>query len=320
MMFQRYAIINIKETKKGEDEMNIQSLKSFIAIAETKSMSRAAELLFVTQPALSQQIKQLETHFSVQLLERTNRGIKLTEAGKILYEHARQIVTLYQTLEKEMEGFRASITGSLTVGASSIVGGYAVPCSIFIFKEKYPESHITLKVGNRRQILEDLKNGTIDVAIVEGEKPDGNLFSSEIGNDEMVVIAPNRKPWDERNILSLDEFLKQPLIMREEGSGTRQMIEKYLSRLGIDKNQLNIVMELSSADSIKAAVEAGHGISIMPKLALKKELYNKTLVALKIENITFFQKIHIAYKHEKAQSNVAKAFIKFMHSPNRGFC
>lgn len=126
--------------------MNIQSLKSFIAIAETKSMSRAAELLFVTQPALSQQIKQLETHFSVQLLERTNRGIKLTEAGKILYEHARQIVALYQTLEKEMEGFRASITGSLTVGASSIVGGYAVPCSIFIFKEKYPESHITLKV------------------------------------------------------------------------------------------------------------------------------------------------------------------------------
>ncbi|TYP48402.1 selenium metabolism-associated LysR family transcriptional regulator [Thermosediminibacter litoriperuensis] len=300
--------------------MNINLLKSFIAIAETQSLSRAAERLFVTQPALSQQIKQLETHFSVQLIERTNRGIVLTEAGRILFDYANRIVSTYEDLEKNMDDFRASISGNLTVGASSIVGGYAVPCSIFIFKEKYPETNIKLKVGNRRQILEELRNGAVDVAIIEGEKPDGNLISSEIASDEMVVIAPNRRPWQGRTSLSPEEFMSQPIIMREEGSGTRQMIEKCLKQAGIDKSRLHIVMELSSADSIKAAVEAGHGISIMPGLAIRKELYNKTLAALKIEGVPLIQKIHVAYKREKVQSSVAKAFIKFMHTPNRGFC
>ena len=300
--------------------MNINLLKSFIVIAETQSLSRAAERLFITQPALSQQIKQLENHFSVQLIERTNRGIVLTEPGKILYDFATRIVSTYEDLEKNMDDFRASISGNLVVGASSIVGGYAVPCSIFIFKEKYPETNIKLKVGNRKQILEELRDGTIDVAIIEGEKPDGNLVSSEIASEEMVVIVPYRKPWQGRTSLSLEEFLSQPLIMREDGSGTRQMIERCFVQAGIDKNRLNIVMELSSADSIKAAVEAGHGISIMPKLAIRKELYNKTLIALKIEGVPLVQKIHLAYKREKVQSHVARAFIKFMHTPNRGFC
>ncbi|ADL06875.1 selenium metabolism-associated LysR family transcriptional regulator [Thermosediminibacter oceani] len=300
--------------------MNINLLKSFIAIAETQSLSRAAERLFVTQPALSQQIKQLENHFSVQLIERTNRGILLTEAGRILYDYASRIVSIYEDLEKNMEDFRASISGTLIVGASSIVGGYAVPCSIFIFKEKYPETNIKLKVGNRKYILEELRDGAIDVAIIEGEKPIGNFVSSEIASDEMVVIAPNREPWNGKDTLSPEEFLSQPIIMREDGSGTRQMIEKCLMQAGIDKSRLNIVMELSSADSIKAAVEAGHGISIMPRLAVRKELYNKTLVALKIEGVPLVQKIHLAYKREKVKSQAAKAFIKFMHTPNRGFC
>ncbi|MCG0276456.1 MAG: LysR family transcriptional regulator [Thermosediminibacteraceae bacterium] len=300
--------------------MNINLFKSFIAVAETQSLSRAAERLFVTQPALSQQIKQLETLFSVQLIKRTNRGIVLTEAGRILYDYAKRIVSTYEDLEKNMNDFRASISGNLIVGASSIVGGYAVPCSIFIFKEKYPETNIKLKVGNRSQILTELRDGAIDVAIVEGEKPYGNFVSSEIASDEMVVIAPNREPWNGKNILMLEEFLSQPIIMREEGSGTRQMVEKCLMEAGIEKSSLNIVMELSSADSIKAAVEAGHGISIMPRLAIRKELFNKTLVALKIEGVPLVQKIHLAYKREKAQSQAAMAFIKFMHTPNRGFC
>lgn len=300
--------------------MNLNFLKAFISVTETGSLTRAAEELYITQPALSQQIKQLENHFSVQLMERTNRGITITDAGELLYDYSNQIVELYKELENKMDTLRASVSGNLSVGATSVVGGYAIPCSVFIFKEKYPETNIKLKVGNRSQVISDLKNGTIDVAVIEGEDVSGPFIVEEIATDTMVVIAPNKKPWQNKKSLSVDDLLKEPLIMREKGSGSRQFVEHCLNDGGVDISSLNIVMELTNVDSIKAAVEAGHGISIMSQLALKKELHNQTLLAFDIPNISLKQKIYLAYKSERTQATVAKAFIKFMHLPSRGFC
>lgn len=300
--------------------MNVNLLKTFVIVTECGTLSKAAEKLFVTQPALSQQIKQLENYFSVQLIERTNKGINLTEAGKILYHYASKVVKLCEDLEKEMDTLRLSISGLLVVGATSAIGGYAVPCSIFIFKEKYPEANIKLRVGNKRQVEEELKNGLIDVAVIEGKRPKGEIITEEIATEELVVIAPNNDCWSNKSSITLEEFLKEPLIMREQGSGTREIIKETFESLGIKISDLNVVMELSSIDSIKAAVEAGHGISIMPTIALKKELYNKTLVALKIEGVSIQQKIYVAYKEDKLKNKLAKAFIHFMRLPSRGFC
>ncbi len=300
--------------------MNIDFLKAFAAIAKTGSLTQAAEELFITQPALSQQIKQLENYFSIQLLERSNRGTSLTDAGRLLYDYSVRITDLFSELESKMDSLRASVEGSLTIGATSVVGGYAVPCSIFIFKEKYPETNLKLKVGNQTQVISDLKDEIVDVAVIEGDRVSGPFAIEEIATDDMTVIVPNKEPWNGKKYLLPEDFVKQPLIMREHGSGTRQVVENCLSSAGIDISSLNIVMELSSVDSIKAAVEAGHGISIMSKLALKKELHNKTLKALDIKGIPLKQKIYLAYKTEKAQSTVARAFIKFLHLPSRGFC
>ncbi|CCP27644.1 Transcriptional regulator, LysR family [Tepidanaerobacter acetatoxydans Re1] len=300
--------------------MNIDFLKAFAAVAKTGSLTQAAEELFITQPALSQQIKQLENYFSIQLLERSNRGTSLTEAGKLLYDYSTKIADLFDELESKMDSLRASVEGSLTIGATSVVGGYAVPCSIFIFKEKYPETNLKLKVGNQAQVINDLKDEIIDVAVIEGDQVSGPFAIEEIATDDMTVIVPNKKPWNGKKYLLPEDFVKQPLIMREHGSGTRQVVENCLRSAGIDISSLNIVMEFSSVDSIKAAVEAGHGISIMSRLALKKELHNKTLKAVDIKGIPLKQKIYLAYKTEKAQSTVARAFIKFLRLPSRGFC
>lgn len=300
--------------------MNIDFLKAFAAIAKTGSLTQAAEELFITQPALSQQIKQLENYFSIQLLERSNRGTSLTDAGRLLYDYSVRITDLFSELESKMDSLRASVEGSLTIGATSVVGGYAVPCSIFIFKEKYPETNLKLKVGNQAQVINDLKDEIVDVAVIEGDRVSGPFAIEEIATDDMTVIVPNKEPWNGKKYLLPGDFVKQPLIMREHGSGTRQVVENCLSSAGIDISSLNIVMELSSVDSIKAAVEAGHGISIMSRLALKKELHNKTLKAVDIKGIPLKQRIYLAYKTEKAQSTVARAFIKFLHLPSRGFC
>lgn len=300
--------------------MNLNYLRTFATIAETKNLSETAERLFLTQPAVTQQVKHLENHFAIQLIERTRRGVTLTEAGEVLSSYARKIVALYDELEQTIDNLRASYSGNLTVGATSTIGSYAVPCSICLFKEKFPEARLKLKVGNRKQVVQDLKEGNIDIALIEAKDLKGAFTKYELATEEMVIIAPNKEPWRARTVITLEEFRKAPIIMREVDSGIRQDIENTLRSVDVDPAQLNIVVELANLDSIKAAVEAGVGLSIMPRLAVRKELHTKALLALQLEGVSFTQKIYLAYYNQRVQSKLAKAFVNFLRSPNRGFC
>ncbi|MGB9662603.1 MAG: LysR substrate-binding domain-containing protein, partial [Moorellaceae bacterium] len=287
--------------------MNLNYLRTFATIAETQNLSETAERLFLTQPAVTQQVKHLENHFAIQLIERTRRGVALTEAGEVLSSYARKIVALYDELEQTIDNLRASYSGNLTVGATSTIGSYAVPCSICLFKEKFPEARLKLKVGNRKQVVQDLKEGNIDIALIEAKDLKGAFTKYELATEEMVIIASNKEPWRGRTVITLEEFRKAPIIMREVDSGIRQDIENTLRSVGVDPAQLNIVVELANLDSIKAAVEAGVGLSIMPRLAVRKELHTKALLALQLQGVSFTQKIYLAYYNQRVQSKLAKA-------------
>ena len=299
--------------------MNIKLLKAFITIANIGSFSKAAQLLFISQPALSQNIKQLEVYFNARLMKRTSHSFSLTEAGKLLYEHAIKLVALSDLMEKDMKELKSSFDDTLLVGATSVIGGYAVPCSIFIFKKKHPDATIKLNLGNRRQILDHLQNNLIDIAIVEGDRPNDNFIVSEIHTEEMVVVASNVEQWRNHQNLSLEDFLKVPFIMREEGSATRWAIERTFEQAGISLQSLNIVMELNSIEAIKAAVEAGHGVSIFPRVSVKKDLYIKTLCPLSIDTLIFSQPIHLVYK-KNSHRIIVSEFVKLMKSSVNGFC
>nr|WP_312336214.1 LysR family transcriptional regulator [Anaerospora hongkongensis] len=298
--------------------LNLRLLQAFIAIADAGSFSKAAERLFLSQPALSQNVKQLEAHFKTSLIHRDARKFQLTKAGAALYQHALQVTAAAAAMEEEMQSLQSDCEQMVSVGATSVIGGYAVPCSIFIFKQKYPEAAIKLKLGNRRQILEELRSDLIDIGIVEGAQPDAAFQADEIHAEEMLVVAPNQKTWQKPQ-LSIKELLTAPLIMREEGSATRWAVEQVFRQAGIDFGRLNIVLELNSVDSIKAAVEAGHGISILPRIAVKKELYNKALCSLQIESLTIRQHIYVVYK-SKTHRPITARFIKLMKSASNGFC
>ncbi|MBC8014482.1 MAG: LysR family transcriptional regulator [Sporomusaceae bacterium] len=299
--------------------MNIKLLKAFITIADTGSFSKAAQLLYISQPALSQNIKQLEAYFTSNLMKRTSHSFALTEAGERLYKHAVNLVAMSDLMEKDMKELRSSFDDTLLVGATSVIGGYAVPCSIFIFKKKHPDATIKLSLGNRRQILDHLEKDFIDIAIVEGDMPSDHFIISEIHTEEMVIVATHSEYWKTHQNLSIEDFLKVPLIMREEGSATRRAIERTFQQAGISLQSLNIVMELNSIDSIKAAVEAGHGISILPRVAVRRDLYTKTLYPLHIDKLIFSQPIHLVYKR-KPHRIIASEFIKLMKSSVNGFC
>ncbi|HMM19738.1 MAG TPA: LysR family transcriptional regulator [Selenomonadales bacterium] len=298
--------------------MNLNLLRAFVTVIDSGSFSKAAANLYISQPALSQNIKQLENHFAVSLIKRTTHGLSLTEAGKILYEHAKRMMTMAVLMEEDMSAFRASLNDTLLLGATSVIGGFAVPCSIFIFKRNFPEAKIKLKLGNRRQILDQLREETIEIAIVEGERPD-NFVTSEIHCEEMVVVVPATAEWPRDQALPWKELCRRPLILREEGSATRATVEQGLREAGLDPENLNVVMELTSIDSIKAAVEAGHGFSILPRMAVKKELFNRTLSSLTVTDLSIVQPIHIAYK-KKPHSTIAREFLKLMKSSAKEFC
>lgn len=299
--------------------MNLNLLKAFLTVAQEKSFSKAAERLFISQPALSQNIKQLERHFSVTLLNRTPHDLTLTAAGNILVKHAAGLLSSAEQMEEAMGAFTDSFNKVISVGTTSAVGGFAVPCSIFIFKNEHPAANIKLKLGNRQQILEQLDKNLFDIAIVEGSKPRSILNSTEIHREEMVVVAPNKPEWKINGTLSLPAFCASPFITREQGSATRSTIEKTLQQAGMNLTNLNIIMELDSVDSIKAAVEAGHGISILPRIAVRKELYNHTLLPLTVDTLSFLQPVYVVHKKKDLPIAGVK-FCEFMKSSNKGFC
>lgn len=218
-----------------------------------------------------------------------------------------------------MKALRTSFDDKLFIGATSVVGAYAVPCSIFIFKRKFPDAVIRLILGNRRQVIDQLQTDSIDVAVVEGEKPDDQFQSSGIYNEEMVVVAPANETWKTHPALDKQQLLTVPLIMREAGSATKWAVEQAFIQAGISPSSLNVVMELNSVDSIKTAVEAGYGISILPRMAVKKELFSKTFFPLRVEGLSFVQQIHLVYKCKKHRI-IAAEFIKLMKSSSNGFC
>lgn len=301
--------------------MQFQHLRTFTQAVRSGSLSEAAEVLYITQPAVSQHIRALEKHFNTQLLHRTNRGVAPTAAGEIVFAYANRILDLTEKLEQEMQALESSVSGELVVGASSTVGGYAVPCSICIFKERVPEATFKLRVANRRTVLDWLRHGEVHVALVEGEPFEGPFTCLTITTDELSLIcSPHDSPWNGRSMISISDLVEAPMIMREPGSATRQTIERALAAAGLSIDDLNVILELNHVDSIKAAVEAGRGVSVVSNMAIRKELRTGTLMTVKVSGIEFRQKVFLAWQRDRLQNRLEKLFVRFLRSPDRGFC
>jgi len=270
---------------------------------------------------VTQQIKALESHFNATLLERTNRGVEPTAAGQIVFAYANRVVQLTEGLEQKMRALDPSSGGELVVGASSTVGGYAVPCTICLFKERYPEATLKLRVGNRNAVLNWLRRGDVSVALVEGEPFRGPFTRRSIIDDELALIAPaDGDPWEGRTEISVPELLKAPFIMREPGSGTREVIERALAPTGVSLNDLNAILELDHVDSVKVAVEAGRGVSVVSMMAIRREIRTGSLRTVRVKGVEFKQKIYLAWQEDRAQTRLERLFVSFVRSPHRGFC
>jgi len=258
-------------------------LQVFHTVARLLSFTKAAESLHMTQPAVTFQVRQLEEYFNTRLFDRTHNRISLTEAGARVYEYADKIFVLYAEMENSVREMTGEISGALTIGASTTIAEYMLPALLGDFKAKYPDVGIHLKVSNTDGIVGMVENNTIDLGVVEAPVANRNLVVEMCRADHLVAIVPPGHVEAEKESVSYVDLVKYPFICREEGSGTREVINEYLGKFNEGNEGLQITMELGSPEAVKGAVEAGMGISVISRATIQKELKLGTLVAINLD-------------------------------------
>ncbi len=258
-------------------------LQVFHTVARLLSFTKAAENLHMTQPAVTFQVRQLEEYFNTRLFDRTHNRISLTEAGQRVYEFSDRIFELYSEMENAVRDMTGEISGVLVIGASTTIAEYLLPALLGDFKKKYPDVNVHLKVSNSDGIVSMVENNDIDLGVVEAPVMNKNLVVEECRKDRLVAIVPPRHALAAGAQVCLSDLMTEAYIAREEGSGTREVIQDYMEGLGVHPNDLHVAMELGSPEAIKGAVEAGMGVSIVSEVTIHKELQLNTLVALELD-------------------------------------
>jgi DNA-binding transcriptional LysR family regulator len=246
-------------------------LTVFRKVAEHLSFRKAAEELYLTQPAVSLQIKALEEELGVALFDRSGSQVRLTPAGKALLDYAEQSSRLLHEARHAVAAFSGTQSGALTLGASTTIAQYVLPRLLGEFCTTHPRVSPTLTSGNTEEIVTAVEEERIALGFIEGPPRSRDLVLTPFLEDELVLLAPAAHEWAERTQIAPEDLAHAPLLMRERGSGTRHIIELALERHHIRRSGLNVVMELDSTEAIKSAVEAGFGVGFVSRWALAKD-------------------------------------------------
>lgn len=264
--------------------MSDRRLKVFHTVAKLLSFTNAAEELHMTQPAVTFQVRQLEEYFNTRLFDRTHNKVSLTPAGERVSEFAERIFDLYSEMENSVRDLTGEISGALTIGASTTIAEYMLPALLGEFKNRYPDINLRLKVSNSEGIVSMVEHNVIDLGVVESAVSNKNLIVEVCHDDQLVLVAaPDHDLVKRGGKVKASDIVNYPFVSREEGSGTREVIMQYLFEAKVSLGDMNICLELGSPESIKGAVEAGMGITIISRSIIGKELKLNTLAELQLD-------------------------------------
>jgi DNA-binding transcriptional LysR family regulator len=276
-----------------------------------KSFSRVASELYITQSAVSRQVKNLEKKLGVKLFTRLKEGVVPTEEGKTFLGYAEQILALYDKTAREMERLKHTCSGRIIVGASTTLGEYILPKAISTFTKHCTEAEIYLRVSNTEEILRQLHHNAFSVALVEEQIENFSFVNERLFEDELVLITSSRHPWTRRqNGIKLGALLTEPLVIREKGSGTRKILERSLRNFGIALSDLKIQMELDSTEAIKNSVREGLGVSFVPRFTLTNNLQGLRIVSIDRIKISF--DYNVVYRQESGVSSLCLKFLEYL--------
>jgi DNA-binding transcriptional LysR family regulator len=287
-------------------------LRVFCTVAETKSFSKTSEIIHLTQPAVSLQIQALEAAYETKLFDRSSSSVILTPSGEILYKYAKDILSMYAKIDKDIGEITCLVKGGISIGASTTIGNYVLPTVIADFKKKHPKIKIQLLVGNTKRIVELLNAGNIDMGLVEGETTRYKIITEKFLTDELTLIVPPKHPWAKHKEVATSDIGKESLVLREEGSGTRQVIEKYLSKRNISTQSVHITAVLGSTEAIKDAVESGIGIAVVSKWAVRRESRYGSVKTVKFKEGRLLRDFSLIFNRNIITSYVAEEFLTFV--------
>ena len=290
--------------------MGLRRLQVFHAVAKHLSFTKAAEALFMTQPAVTFQIKQLEEHFNTRLFDRSQGRITLTAAGALALDYAERILALSAEVDARMKELGGQVAGPLLIGASMTIGEYVLPQLIGKFKARFPAVVPTLFVGNSEAVQDRVTERTLDLGFIEGDSHRSTLLSEVCCEDELQLVCAPSHPLA-KHPFALPALLTQhAYIGREAGSGTRAVIDHYLEKAGVAPESMNVVVELGSPEALKGLVATGLGFAIMSRVIAAKEVQLGELVQVPLRP-ALIRNFSVVYPKERFHSKLVASFLEF---------
>ncbi len=287
-------------------------LKVFQCVANNLSFTKASAELFITQPAITKHIKELEAELEVKLFNRTGNKVVLTQAGNILLSYAEQIINLHNEAIFELSQLKGNPEGNLRLGASTTIAQYVIPAALARFNKQNPEIKLSLINGNTERIEQHLLKNEIDIGIVEGKPTNSDIRYSPFINDELLIFKSAQNNITSE-LITNDEFVKLPLVLRERGSGTLEIIERNLQHHGISPKNLNILMHLGSTEAIKSFVKTGNGVGIVSRYAIEQELSAGIFKLINIPGLKFHRQFYFISPKGPEPAGLTKLFLNFIH-------
>ncbi len=291
--------------------MNLNHLAILLAIAQEKTITKAAERLMISQPAVSKQIRILERNLGVQLLEREARQIRLTHAGEILAGYSQRIFDLDAEAERAIREVRGLSRGRLAIGASTTIGTYLLPEVFVQFRKKHPGIETSFEIGSSQAIYRRLSEGALDVAFTETPPRDQQLVARTFATDQLVAIANPGHPIFQHKKVSARTLCREPFVVRATGSDTKSFVERALSHRGLE---INAVMAFDTTEAIKRAVAAGIGVAIVSHLSISLELKARTLAKVDISDLRIRRPLYQVRRKSAALDGPLESFMRLLNS------
>lgn len=287
--------------------MIVETMRVFVTTAEQRNFSRAAELLNLSQPGVSLHIRNLENEFGTKLMIRSPKLVKLTEAGEILYQRAKEILALYEAAKQDIYRLHDMVTGSLHIGASFTIGEYVLPRLLASFAEQYPQVEMDLTIGNTEAIVQSIRESKLDLGLVEGEVHATDLIITPYMRDEMILVAAASHPLASLKLIKTDTLHHQVWVVRESGSGTRAFSDQFIEQADLDVKRSYV---FNSSQGVKEAVSAGLGIAILSRLVVQRELEAGEIIEIPIEGVRFERSFSLIRTRDQIATMSVQMFME----------
>ncbi|MFJ7364434.1 selenium metabolism-associated LysR family transcriptional regulator [Peribacillus frigoritolerans] len=288
-------------------EVTMDPLKVFVTVIEQKNFSRAGDILNLSQPGVSLHIRNLENELGTKLIYRSPKQVQITEPGKILYRHAKQMLNHYETAKREINEFNNVVSGTMKIGASFTIGEYYLPKVLAEFAAQYPMVDIQIIISNSNDVIQGIRSNKLDIGLIEGETEYKDIDVRPFMNDEMIVVVPPDHPLSQMDLIEGNMLQNQTWVLREQGSGTRTYSDKLLSSLELNIKKTFI---FTSIQGVKEAVMAGLGIALLSRLTVQKELKSNELKTFHLKNEPIIRPFSIVKKLDFEASKAMELFLR----------